>query len=244
MGTLSRKQREVKEREERLLDLARAMLIEQGYAGLSMDRLAEAAEYSKGTVYQHFCSKEDLVSALAIQSEENRTALFERALAFRGRTRERMLAIGVAEELFVRLHPFHFRSESIIKMADLEDRASPERQGKLKELEGCCFGTVVKIVDEAVEQGDLTLPPGILPADLVLALWAIQAGTHQAIHNYRSLLLTFGVTAPFRVLRLHENNLLDGYGWKPLGSEWDYQDTFRRIAREIFPDECLRAGLD
>jgi AcrR family transcriptional regulator len=48
MGTLTRKQREVRQRERALLGIARKMLIEQGYAGLSMDRLAEATEYSKG----------------------------------------------------------------------------------------------------------------------------------------------------------------------------------------------------
>ena len=68
MGTLTRKQREIREREQLLLRVARKMLIEQGYSGLSMDQLAEATEYSKGTVYQHFSTKEDLVTALAIES--------------------------------------------------------------------------------------------------------------------------------------------------------------------------------
>ena len=64
MSTLTRKQREVHQRELMLLDVARKMLIENGYAGLNMDRLAEATEYGKGTVYQHFSTKEDLVTAL------------------------------------------------------------------------------------------------------------------------------------------------------------------------------------
>ena len=56
MATSARKQREVKERERHLLDVARGMLIAQGYSGLSMDRLAEATEFSKGTIYQHFAA--------------------------------------------------------------------------------------------------------------------------------------------------------------------------------------------
>ena len=70
------------------------MLIEQGYAGLSMDRLAEATEYSKGTIYQHFSTKEDLITALAVESSEQRLALMAKARTFRGRPRERMLALG------------------------------------------------------------------------------------------------------------------------------------------------------
>ncbi len=64
---MTRKQREIRQREAYLLDVARKMLMEHGFSGLSMDRLAEATEYSKGTVYQHFSTKEDLVAALAVR---------------------------------------------------------------------------------------------------------------------------------------------------------------------------------
>ncbi len=33
------------------------MIVRDGYHGLSMDRIAEALEYSKGTIYQHFSCK-------------------------------------------------------------------------------------------------------------------------------------------------------------------------------------------
>src|SRR5271165_2360473 len=108
MGTLTRKQREVRQRETALLGIARKMLIEQGYAGLSMDQLAESTEYSKGTIYQHFSTKEDLVTALAIESMERRVELFLRAEQFVGRSRERMLAIGVADEIFSLLETHHY----------------------------------------------------------------------------------------------------------------------------------------
>ncbi|MBX7259264.1 MAG: TetR/AcrR family transcriptional regulator [Candidatus Hydrogenedentes bacterium] len=41
------------------------MPLKSGYHGLTMGRLAEAAECAKGTVYQHFSCKEDLSVALA-----------------------------------------------------------------------------------------------------------------------------------------------------------------------------------
>jgi hypothetical protein len=30
--------------------------------------------------------------------------------------------------------------------------------------------------------------------------------------------------------------LLDGLGWKPLSSKWDYDAVDRRIKKEIFPE--------
>jgi AcrR family transcriptional regulator len=243
MGTSLRKQREVRERELMLLDVGRRMLIEQGYAGLNMDRLAEATEYSKGTVYQHFSTKEDLVTALASQSMERRQELFGKALTFQGRPRERFLAVAMADELFVRLHPHHFRSEQVIKMADLEQRASAERRGALTALECRCFDDVGKVLEEAVAAGDLVLPPSLPVNEVMFILFTMVIGTHNAMLNFRPLLQQQGIAAPLASLREGVQIFLDGLGWRPLRSEWDYDATFRRLSREIFADECQRAGL-
>jgi len=53
---LSRKQREIATREQLILDTAQNILHEQGYSHLTMERIAEATEYSKGTIYYHFSS--------------------------------------------------------------------------------------------------------------------------------------------------------------------------------------------
>ncbi len=63
MTPLSRKQREIRDRELLILDNAAELLYQEGYAGLSMERIAEAIEYSKGTVYQHFKCKEEVLCA-------------------------------------------------------------------------------------------------------------------------------------------------------------------------------------
>jgi len=226
-----------------LLEVARRMLIEQGYAGLNMDRLAEATEYSKGTVYQHFSTKEDLVTALAVQSMEQRLALFQKALAFPGKPRERVLAVALADELFVRLHPHYARSEQIIKMADLEERASVERRGLLNGLESNCFQGVGKVVEDAITAKDLTLPGHWTSREVIFSLLAMSNGTHNVSLNYRPLLQKIGVTAPLDTLREAIPVFLDGLGWKPLRSEWDYSTTYQRLTQEVFADEWRRAGL-
>ena len=47
-----------------ILDVAEEMLAEKGYHDTSMDEIAARAGVAKGTLYQHFPSKEDLVFAL------------------------------------------------------------------------------------------------------------------------------------------------------------------------------------
>lgn len=224
-----------------MLDVARKMLIAQGYAGLSMDRLAEATEYSKGTVYQHFSTKEDLVTALASQTIEQRTSLFERAGRFSGRPRERMEGVRIADGLFARLYPHSFRSELIIKMADLEDRASADRRGALEEQESRCLGVPQGIIQEAIANGDL--PADTSVPQIMYAILAMALGTHAIISNFRPLLAQIQVTDPFSTLRDNVQVLLDGFGWRPLSSEWDYAETTRRIAKEVFPDEFQSLGI-
>src|SRR5579859_1374332 len=105
MSTMTRKQREIRDREERILDVALGMLEGDGYLGLNMDRIAEALEYSKGTIYQHFSCKEEIVLSLANRALAKRCELFRRGAAFRGGTRERAHGIGMAAEIFLRLYP-------------------------------------------------------------------------------------------------------------------------------------------
>ena len=243
MSTLTRKQREVHERELMLLDVARKMLIESGYAGLTMDRLAEATEYGKGTVYQHFSTKEDLVTALGLQTMEQRALLFARAATFTGRPRERFMAIGVADELFGRLHPHYYRSEMIIKMADLEERASAERLETFRRLESRCLADVTSIVEDGIAQKDLVLPPSMKPAEIVYAVFTLAIGTQTTLHIFRTVLDELAIEDPLAASRNNMQALLDGLGWHPLRAAWDYDSTLKRIAKEVFPNEWRRAGL-
>jgi len=48
----------------KLIDAARTVIAEHGYAGASVETIAEAAGFSKGAVYSNFASKEALVLAL------------------------------------------------------------------------------------------------------------------------------------------------------------------------------------
>ncbi len=240
MSTTTRKQREIRQREAYLLDVARKMLMEQGFAGLSMDRLAEATEYSKGTVYQHFSTKEDLVAALAVQSIENRRELFERALAFQGRPRERVFALGVADEVFGRLHPQYYKAEMVIRLANLQDRADVQRRKLLQERDRECAGWVREIVAAAVAAGDLTLGEPWSPEGIAAAIFAIAVGTHLGQLHCEPLFDDVQALHPCCLKRESVAMMLDGFGWRPLHTEWDYDATRIRVMESIFPEEWRR----
>src|SRR5258707_11868569 len=92
--TAARKERERAAREELMIDHATRLLLKDGYQNLNLDVLAQAIEYSKGTIYLHFSTKEDLALAVSTRVLKERADLFERAAPFQGRTRGRVRAIG------------------------------------------------------------------------------------------------------------------------------------------------------
>lgn len=241
--TSQRKERQKAEREKMILDVSRRLLLEHGFSGLTMDRLVKEVEYSKGVVYEHFKSKEDLVLALAVESMERKADWFTRAASFQGRHRERMMAIGVSEELFVRLNPQYFHTEQIIRMSLMSERASDERYSELFGKERSCFTSVLSIVNAGIESGDLTLPSQMVAPDVVFALWSHCFGAYSLMHTARDVLAAAGVTQVFTNVRQSCHAILDGFGWRPLSTEWDYDESYRGILREVFPQEGLLAGI-
>ena len=64
-----------------------------------METIADSAGCSRPLVYKHYASTAEVMLALALESKERRVLLYERALAFRNRPRERALAVSEVERI-------------------------------------------------------------------------------------------------------------------------------------------------
>lgn len=243
MVELTRKQRELRQREDLIVEVARRLLLDRGYHGLTMDRIAETIEYSKGTVYQHFPCKEEVLTELATRILRKRLAMFEHAATFQGRTRERMVAIGEAAELFMRLYPDHLLVVQIIRTEVIAQKVSPERLAAMKGIDYRVVGIMTGIVRDAIAQGDLVLPPGASPEGLPFGLWSLTDGGYAAILPGMSF-HDIGIEDPFLAVMRNCEMLGDGYQWRPLSADWDYAATRARIRATIFAEETrkLKAG--
>src|SRR5262245_38296319 len=198
-----------------------------------MDALAEAIHFSRAVVYQHYKSKEDVLVALAAQTGAKRVELFERASAFRGRPRERLVAIGEAVAHFATAYPSHFKTEHIIHTSSVRSKCSEENQMRLATCEAKCPQIAQGIVRDAISQGDLVLPKEMTVENLVFSLWAMYFGGLFLMSADIDIERRGGVTEPMQALRRAAGALMDGYAWKPLSSEWDYDATRRRVAQEV-----------
>lgn len=233
--TQTRKARERAAREQLILDHARHMLATQGYLDLNLDELARRVEYSKGTLYQHFSSKEDLVMAIAVQGMELRAGLFERAAAFRGgSSRERIQAFSVAAAQFSHEYPDYFEVETLVKIASFAGRASEERQNALGLGVGRCFRAVGAVVHAALAAGDLPAD-GLPPERIVFAIASVSIGS-EIMGRLPALRLLAGIDELAWTVRANQCVLLDGLGWRPLSRDFDMAAVDRRLRAEVFPE--------
>lgn len=229
----SRKQREIRLREARILAVARDQILEGGYLGLNMDRIAAQIEYSKGTIYQHFRNKEEILLALVNDALDTRQRMFRTAAAYKGPDRVRLATVGAAAEAFVEHFPYHFKVEQIVRASSIWEKTSPERRQLMQTCEKSCMETVVELVHGGVAAGNLTLPEGVRPEEVVFGVWSIYLGA-QIITHTSDTLHEIGIECPIRSLRTNQQRMLDGYGWRPLSTEFDYPAHMCRVKAELF----------
>jgi len=114
MGIKERRDREKKEHRQRILDEALQIITKEGFAALSMRKLAEKIEYSAASIYLHFRNRDEIAREL---SEVGYGQLFEflTAAAQEKDAVKRLRAVGEAYVSFGLKHPEIYR---LIFMSD------------------------------------------------------------------------------------------------------------------------------
>ncbi|MEX3633055.1 TetR/AcrR family transcriptional regulator [Paraburkholderia sp. BR14320] len=108
MGIAERKHRQKQALRERILDAARRIVVREGFAALSMRKIADAIEYSPATLYLHFASRDDIARALCEEGYAQLLASFV-PLVHIADPAERLKALGRAYVAFGVEHPETYR---------------------------------------------------------------------------------------------------------------------------------------
>ncbi|MFB9123433.1 TetR/AcrR family transcriptional regulator [Paraburkholderia dipogonis] len=108
MGIAERKNRQKQALRERILDAARRIVMREGFAALSMRKIADAIEYSPATLYLHFASRDEIAQALCAEGYAHLLETFV-PLAGIADPAERLKALGRAYVAFGVAHPETYR---------------------------------------------------------------------------------------------------------------------------------------
>jgi len=168
--------RQVRERERDILRVAAELITQHGYHATSMDDIAGALGIAKGTLYQHFASKEALVVALV---QERFSSLLDSLRAARVRACSPAGALLEALRLLFEgqsqgLRIFDVTAGAMLALADCEPLHGLRLE--LNEL-------LVEIVRDGQASGEVD--PSIDPRIAASALYALSTP-----RPYRTLLAT------------------------------------------------------
>jgi len=233
---LSRKQRELMKREALILDAAHNILHNQGYAQLTMDRVAEAVEYSKGTIYNHFSSKEDMVCSLCCRSINNLIEIFTRAVEYKGSSRERFSAIGIGYSLYHQINPMDAQNIQIMKINAVREKISTEKLAEKELLEQRITGMASSVVKDAIKCGDLPKEVSTIADSIVFGSWSMLYGALM-LEQSDIPLEELGFSPSVKLLWINLQKFMDGYNWQPHSSNFDSETMFEKISSDLYKNE-------
>ncbi len=237
----SRKQREWQQREQLILDTAQQLLQQHGLQGLTMERVASEIEYSRGTVYNHFASKEEIVNGIGIRCMQTLTEMFRRAQHYPGGQRDRLAALSLAHSLYAQLHPVEMQNMQLLKSPDIRNKISPQKQQALLQMEQEITGIALDIVRTAIAEGELppsqpAVPESMVPDTIVMGLWSMGYGSN-LLHLSGIPFTELGMQQPLDMMWLNTHKLLDSYQWQPLSDQFDIQKLKQTLCTALYADE-------
>jgi hypothetical protein len=112
------------------------------------------------------------------------------------------------------------------------NRVSEERRSQHVTEASRIFRLVNQTVLEARTCGDL--PRRCSPEEVTLSMMAITMGSHCVV-TQPELQALCPIKEPQAVLLLHQDRMLDGWGWKPISNGGQHDAVDRRIHKELFP---------
>lgn len=224
------------DRELELIQQARLLIERDGIHALTIDKLVTMVPYSKGTIYNHFGSKEDLLIAVANLCITEVTELFRRAMSYKGKSRECGLVIMLSYLIWARLHPMQLFIVLTAHSPSVVERADDKRTERHLQLEGQLMQLVLKVFTDAVEDGDLVLPPGMDVQRMVFAMWSAGFGAIALVTSKCDCAGAIG----FEIEREFFTNvqmMADGMQWQPMSNAFDYKAVLRKASTELFAEE-------
>jgi AcrR family transcriptional regulator len=157
---MSRKERETQLRRNIITEAAEKLFLNQGYENTSMDEIAHASEFSKGTLYNYFNSKEDLYLVIAKKAYKILIELTKKFTQNEEPGMPQIKQIGYAYYEFTKKYPkyatvFH---DIAIKIPDIESKQKKEQSQFEKDYLSMSYiyrDIFLSILEKAIKIGAL-----------------------------------------------------------------------------------------
>ncbi|MFB6249712.1 MAG: TetR/AcrR family transcriptional regulator, partial [Salinibacter sp.] len=162
--SLSRRERERRQRRRAMLEAAQSVFAERGYARATLDEVARRAEFGKGTLYNYFeAGKEGLLFAIFDEVYDDLRAMI-RSTFGEGAPSGQSLR-GAFHDLVVQSFTYYEEREDLFLILIKEAHRlcfsdDPEKAAYFQDQQRRTVGALVPVVESAVDAGQIAaLPP-------------------------------------------------------------------------------------
>ncbi|MCL1592849.1 MAG: TetR/AcrR family transcriptional regulator [Actinomycetia bacterium] len=158
----------------RIIAAARHLFVARTYADVTTDMIARAADVTKGGLYHHFTSKEQLYVTMMLDDLEDKRVLFAQAVASPGTARERLA--GLTRD-FLEL-PREERELTRLVRRDVNTFSGEEREQLVRAYQRALPERVQEIIEDGIRDGELA------PGDSRILSWSFVALVEVVIGDY------------------------------------------------------------
>ena len=169
----NRKQREFERREQEILDAALGLCSGPDWESVTVEQIATEAGVGKGTVYNHFVSKDELLFRLMIRFYEGLLDELRAGLTDGDATRQFREIIRYALDYHVR-HPEYRYVVLYCERVDFRERAAPEWRDDLRALDRSFEEWGIPLIQRGMDGGEFRARP---VHDVLLGLHAAFKGS-------------------------------------------------------------------
>lgn len=168
----ARKARRQEGRRKAILTAARAVLVKDGLAGLTLEAVAQEADLSKPSLFYYFRSKEELVGELAVEGLAREVEVLEAAVAQAGSGVEALAALVRAK---VDLYAEDLDAFRVVYLwPQLMGRQSDSQRERVHALSARLNDALEARLQAEARAGRLA--PGLQPRRLANVAWTVAHG--------------------------------------------------------------------
>jgi AcrR family transcriptional regulator len=158
----------------RIIAAARRLFVASNYADVTTDMIARTADVTKGGLYHHFPSKEQLYVSMMLDDLERKRLLFEKSTTSPGTSRDRLARLTCD---FLDL-PHEDRELTRLVRRDINTFSGEERDLLVRAYQRALPEQVETIISEGIKNGELA------PGDARILSWSFVALVEVVIGDY------------------------------------------------------------
>lgn len=225
----TRKQRELAIRHDLIIQSAAELIRTEGIAAVRMERLAQMTEYSKGTIYQHFSGREDVLMAVSNRILAQQIECISELGRAQLSLREQLTAMVFVHRIITNRQQGQLELLRFVQSEDCHAKSSEKTIEEHAKFYASLVDSVYGVIQEAVGKGQLQLGNTRTVDDVFYSIWAFSFGVTYLDSLAQIRTSTICPTIPEQRVTTLLSAAFDNLNWQPLTSEYKEDELYEKV---------------